>query len=98
MSAVFYITPQGKYEVHLSVKAPKGQCIATKELAHEVGKCLGRPMIPGQNERPILGNEYASIACVEGAKYQTIQGVARIRQRRREYFRRYIFDDRSSGW
>ena len=35
-------------------------------------------MIPGQNERPILGNEYASIACVEGAKYQTIQGVARI--------------------
>lgn len=78
MSAVFYITPQGKYEVHLSVKAPKGQCIATKELAHEVGKCLGRPMIPGQNERPILGNEYASIACVEGAKYQTIQGVARI--------------------
>ena len=36
MSAVFYITPQGKYEVHLSVKAPKGQCIATKELAHEV--------------------------------------------------------------
>lgn len=78
MSAVFYITQQGKYEVHLSVKAPKGQCIATKELAHEVGKCLGRPMIPGQNERPILGNEYASIACVEGAKYQTIQGVARI--------------------
>lgn len=78
MSAVFYITQQGKYEVHLSVKVSKGQCIATKELAHEVGKCLGRPMIPGQNERPILGNEYASIACVEGAKYQTLQGVARI--------------------
>lgn len=78
LSAVFYITPQGKYEVHLSVKAAKGQCIATKELAFEVGKCLGRPMLARQGERPILGTEYASVACIEGARYQTIQGIARM--------------------
>lgn len=78
LSSVFYITPQGKYEIHLTVKAMKGLCVATKELAYEVGDCLGRMMMPQQGERPIVGNQYCTIACVEGARFQTLQGVARV--------------------
>ena len=78
MSSVFYLTPQGKYEIHLTVKAMKGHCIVTKELAAEVGKCVGRVMMPQQGERPILGEDYSTVACVEGARYHTLQGVARI--------------------
>lgn len=78
LSSVFYITPQGKYEIHLTVKAMKGLCVATKELAYEVGDCIGRMMMPQQGERPIVGNQYCTIACVEGARFQTLQGVARI--------------------
>ncbi len=78
LSCVFYITPQGKYEIHLTVKAMKGHCIVTKELAAEAGRCVGRIMTPQQGERPILGEEYSTVACVEGAKYHTLQGVARI--------------------
>lgn len=78
LSSVFYITPAGKYEIHLTVKAMKGHCVATKELASVVGGCVGRIMMPEQGERPIVGGEYCTIACVEGARYHTLQGVAKI--------------------
>lgn len=78
LSSVFYMTPQGKYEIHLTVKAMKGQLVATKELAALVGKCAGRIMMPEQGERPIVGEEYCSVACVESARYHTLQGVAKI--------------------
>jgi stage II sporulation protein E len=35
-------------------------------------------MIPRQGERLVIGEEYGTIACMEGAKFQTLQGVARI--------------------
>ena len=74
MSSVFYLTPQGKYEIHLTVKAMKGHCIVTKELAAEVGKCVGRVMMPQQGERPILGEDYSTVACVEA------QDIIRFRE------------------
>lgn len=78
LSSVFYLTPDGKYEIHLTVKTLKEQCVATKEVAAQVGNCVGRTMMPEQGERPVLGNEYCTIACVEEARYYTLQGVARI--------------------
>ena len=78
LSSVFYITPQGKYEIHLTIKASKGHIVPVKELAAEVGRLVGRVMIPEQGERPIVGDEYCTVACVEGARYHTLQGLARI--------------------
>lgn len=78
LSSVFYITPQGKYEIHLTIKAAKGHIVAVKELAAEIGELVGRVMVPQQGERPIVGDEYCTIACVEGARYHTLQGVAKI--------------------
>ena len=53
LSSVFYMTAQGKYEIHLTLKASKGHIVAMKELASEVGKMAGRIMVPGRGERPI---------------------------------------------
>lgn len=78
LSSVFYMTQQGKYEIHLTVKAVKGHCIVTKEMAAEAGRCIGRVMTPQQGERPILGEEYCTVACVEGARFHVLQGVARV--------------------
>lgn len=80
LSSVFYMTAQGKYEIHLTLKASKGHIVAMKELASEVGKMAGRIMVPGRGERPIIGDEYCTVACVEGARFHTIQGVAKIRK------------------
>lgn len=78
LSSVFYMTSQGKYEIHLTLKAMKGRVIATKELASLVGSCTGRTMAPQMGERPIIGEEYCTVACVESAKFHTLQGVAKI--------------------
>lgn len=78
LSAVFYMTRQGKYEVHLTVKAMKGRVVLAKDIAFLVGKCVGKAMVPRQGERLVIGEEYGTIACVEGAKFQTLQGIARI--------------------
>ena len=49
-----------------------------KELAAEIGKLVGRTMIPEQGERPIIGDEYCTITCMEGARFHTLQGLAKI--------------------
>lgn len=78
LSSVFYMTSQGKYEIHLTVKSMKGHVIATKELAALVGACTGRNMTPQMGERPLVGEEYCTVACVESARFHTLQGVAKI--------------------
>ena len=78
LSAVFYMTPQGKYEIHLTVKAMKGQSVSTRELVRLVGDSVGREMMPGRGERPVIGEDYCPVACMEGARFHTLQGVARI--------------------
>lgn len=78
LSAVFYMTPQGKYEIHLTVKTAKGHIAPTREVVNLVGECAGRAMMPNHGERPVIGEEYCTIACMEDARYQTLQGVAKI--------------------
>ncbi len=78
LSSVFYMTSQGKYEIHLTVKSMKGHVIPTKELASVVGTCTGRVMTPQMGERPLVGEEYCTVACVESARFHTLQGVAKI--------------------
>ena len=78
LSSVFFVTESGRYEIHVTVKAQKGQCVETKELAKVISKCTGRQMIPETKERMTVGNEYCTITCVEGPEFHTLQGVARI--------------------
>lgn len=78
LNAVFFVTEEGRYEFHVTAKAEKGQCVTTKEVARIVSECAGRTMVLERDERPILGTEYCTILCMEGPKYYTLRGVARI--------------------
>ena len=78
LSTVFFMTPKGRYEVHITAKAGKKQCVATKDVARAVSMCAGRAMILEQDERPVLGRDYCTIICMEGPRYHTLQGVAKI--------------------
>lgn len=78
LSTVFFVTESGKYEIHVTVKATKGECITTKEVAQMLSACTGRDMVLGKEERTIVGSEYRTITCVENARYHTLQGVAKI--------------------
>lgn len=78
LSTVFFVTESGYYEIHVTIKAVKGQCITTKEVAQMISECTGRRMTLERDERAIVGCEYGTITCVESPKYHTLQGVAKI--------------------
>ena len=78
LSTVFLVTENGRYEIHVTIKAVKGECITTKEVARVLSECAGREMVIGREERTIVGAEYSTIICVEGARFHTLQGVAKI--------------------
>ena len=78
LTTVFLVTEDGRYEIHVTTKAPKGQCVTTKELAKVISECCGRNMILGKEERTVLSSDYCTITCVEGPKFHTLQGVAKI--------------------
>ena len=61
LSSVFYMTAQGKYEIHLTLKASKGHIVAMKELASEVGKMEGRIMVPGRENAQLSGTSTAQL-------------------------------------
>ncbi len=78
LNSVFFVTKEGRYEIHLTVKTAKGQCIATKEIARIISECTDRKMILERDERPVLGEEYCTITCMQGPKFYTLQGIAKI--------------------
>lgn len=78
LSTVFFVSPRGHYEIHITVKTEKGACMTTKELAGILSACTNRRMCPAQEERPVLSQEYSTIIFVEGPSFYTMQGIARI--------------------
>lgn len=78
LSMVFMVTKNGRYEIHVTVKALKGESVASKDVAKMISECTGRRMVLGKEERLSVGAEYGTIVCVESARFHTLQGVAMI--------------------
>lgn len=78
LSMVFFVSESGRYEIHVTVKAIKGECVTTKEVARVISDCTGREMVTGKEERVMVGMEYGTLVFVEGPKFHTLQGVAKI--------------------
>lgn len=78
LSTVFLVTESGRYEIHVTAKALKGECVTSKEVARVLSDCTGRDMVTCKEERTMVGAEYSTIVCVEGPKFHTLQGVAKI--------------------
>lgn len=75
----------GRYEIHVTVKSEKGNCIPTRKAAELLSVCTKRRMCPAQNERQVLGQEYETIVCVEGPGYYVLQGVAKMGKTDKRY-------------
>ena len=77
-NCILILTKQGFYEVHLTLKSQKKQCVPVKEAAQILARCVGRNMRPEKGERRNITDEYCTIVCTEVPKFQTLQGVAKI--------------------
>ena len=78
LTTVFLVSESGRYEIHITAKVAKGQCVTVKEMATALSDCAGRKFSPGNEERTTLGTEYDTLTFVETARYHTLQGVAKI--------------------
>ena len=78
LTTVFFVTEEGRYEIHLTAKVTKGQSVPTKLLAKILSECCGKNMVLSGIEKPVLGLDYESIVCVEGPRFHTLSGVARV--------------------
>lgn len=78
LTSVFFVTRQGRYEVHLTLKASPGECVASKEIGDVLSACLNRKMLLVKGERPVVGEDYGTVVFMESARYQVLQGVAKI--------------------
>ncbi len=78
LSTVFFVTKDGRYEIHVTVKTTGDGSVATKDVAKLIAECTGRNMVLGREERVTVGAEYGTIVCVENVKFHTLQGVAKI--------------------
>ena len=78
LSGVFFMTKQGRYEVHLTVKAPRGECVASREAAGALSEAMGRSMLLVSGESPVVTEQYSTLVFMEGPAFQTLQGVAKI--------------------
>ena len=96
ISSVFYMTKAGKCEVHLTLKAAKGHCVATREMAKIVSNCVGRSMYPEAREQPIIWEEYTTYYSAGSGKISYPAGSGKDRKRLRADLRGYISDDVSA--
>lgn len=74
----FFMNKEGKYEVHVTARSLKEQYVTVKEVAKEVSAAMGRRLVPEGTQSQMLGKEYATVICLEGPRYYTLHGVARI--------------------
>ncbi|HIT90302.1 MAG TPA: SpoIIE family protein phosphatase [Candidatus Merdenecus merdavium] len=67
-----------KQEVYLTMRAAKGKCIPTKEIAGLLSKVLDKRMAVSRESRSIVNQEYSTTLFVEDTYFQVLTGVAKV--------------------
>lgn len=81
LKIVFFVSREGIYEVHISAKVKKGNCITTKQMASVISNVLGRILVPEKRERLVLKEAYTTLVFIEKQKYQTFCGVSQQKKK-----------------
>ena len=74
----FFMTREGRYEIHVTARTMKNQKVSTREFVKAVSEAAGRRLILQSGTTQVIGNNYMTVVCREGPAYYTMQGTARI--------------------
>jgi len=74
----FFMSKEGKYEIHITARSTGQECITVKELVRLVSEAIGKTFVSECPHQQVLGKEYSTIVCIESPRYYTMQGVAKI--------------------
>lgn len=75
LKTVFFVSSEGKYELHISAKVKEGIYITTNQMAKIISRAMGRAMIAERRERIVLKKDYSTIIFIEKPRFQTIGAV-----------------------
>lgn len=76
--AHFFMTKEGRYEIHVTARSVKKQKVSAKEFVSAVSEAAGRRLILQSGTTQVIGSSYITVVCREGPAYYTMQGTARI--------------------
>ena len=74
----FFMSREGRYEIHVTARTIKNQKVSTREFVKAVSEAAGRRLILQSGTAQVIGNHYMTVVCQEGPAYYTLQGAARI--------------------
>lgn len=74
----FFMSAEGKYEIHITARMLAKQKLPVKEIVKIVAETSGRKFVLQNGSIGMIGQEYATVICMEGTGFYTMQGTARI--------------------
>jgi len=74
--AMFFDRESGR-ELRMVVKVQRGVCVRTRMLAEQVSTLLEIPFLSSEENRNVVGKEYAEYIFYEAPRYHVLTGVAR---------------------
>ena len=75
--ALFFDREAGR-ELRLVAKVRRGVCIRTRVLAEQISTLLEIPFLSSEENRNVIGKEYAEYIFYEAPRYHVLTGVARV--------------------
>lgn len=64
-------------EILITMKTEKKECVSTREIAGYLSEVCKKRMIPSDNSKSILGNEFKAIKFIEDTNFKVLYGVAK---------------------
>lgn len=74
--ALFFDRESGR-ELRMVVKVQRGVCVRTRVLAEQISTLLEIPFLSSEENRNVVGKEYAEYIFYEAPRYHVLTGVAR---------------------
>lgn len=74
----FFMSAEGKYEIHITARMLAKQKLPVKEIVKIVAETSGRKFVLQNGSIGMIGQEYATVICMERTGFYTMQGTARI--------------------
>lgn len=70
-----------RQEIHITMRYEKKGCISTKEIGNALTGICGKRMIPSENSKTIIGNEFSSVIFVEDTNFKVLYGIAKVNRK-----------------
>ena len=66
-----------RQEIHITMKIGKKGCMSTRDIGNALTGVCNKRMVPSENSKTIIGNEFSSVIFVEDTNFKILYGIAK---------------------